>query len=248
MDIRVRSDLSQQLATLERHFHQQIPFAASRAINLTAKDVQGDLRKEMERVFDRPTRWTLNSLFMKPATKANLHAKVWIKDQFFYNGRGESHLHPHIFGGARGVKRLEQHLHRRGLLPGGLSVVPGSAAHLDSHGNMGRGQVQRVLSALQAHHDPAQNRPARGAASPRRGRRGPRAEYFVGRPGNRSPLGVWQRVTFAMGSAVKPILIFVRRPHYRTRYRFYEVAQATIQRSLAVNARRAIAEAVATAR
>lgn len=257
MQITVRSDLKEVFSRVQLEHQRQIPFAIAKGLTLTAQQVRAAERTEMERVFDRPTPFTLGALYVKPATKANLVATVWIKDQFFYNGRSSSHLHPHIFGEQREVKRAEKLFREKGLLPANLYLVPGSAAQLDRFGNMSRGQMQKVIAALRAFRDQYQNRPAKGSPTPIRGKRRRAEEYFVGRPGGAGskgrgngslPLGVWQRFTFSLGSAVRPVLIFVRTPSYRVRFRFFDIAKSVIDANLKRNVEQALREAIATAR
>jgi hypothetical protein len=59
---------------------RQMPFAVALALTRTAQDVKRAEQAEMRGVFDRPTPFTLNSLFTKPATKQSLEARVWVKD------------------------------------------------------------------------------------------------------------------------------------------------------------------------
>ena len=49
---------------------RQMPFALSLAINRTLPDVRKAEQDAMRSGFDRPTRYTLNSLYIKPSTKA----------------------------------------------------------------------------------------------------------------------------------------------------------------------------------
>jgi len=48
---------------------KQIPFAMAKALTLTAIQAQTDIVQAMTQVFDRPTPYTLNSLYAQPATK-----------------------------------------------------------------------------------------------------------------------------------------------------------------------------------
>jgi hypothetical protein len=67
--------------------------------------------------------------------------------------------------------------------------------------------------------------------------------YFVGRPGGgKLPLGVWQRVGFSQGSAVRPILIFVNGANYPVRFDFQYVAQQTIAKEFPAQMQAALAE------
>jgi hypothetical protein len=59
---------------------REMGFAAIVALTRTAKDIKLEQPKEMSRVFDRPTPFTLRSVFMVGATKAEPYARVWLKD------------------------------------------------------------------------------------------------------------------------------------------------------------------------
>ena len=98
----------------------------------------------MRRVFDRSTAWTLNSLYVKGATKQSLTARVWFKD---YDDP-RHYLLPQVYGGSRPQKRLEVLLTRLGVMRADERAVPAAGARLDAYGNMGRGQVQQIISQL----------------------------------------------------------------------------------------------------
>ena len=237
----------------------QMPYALALALTRTAKDVKADQRTEMAAVFDRPTRFTLNSLYVKPATKQDLLARVWVKD----SERPTHYLLPQISGGNRPLKRFEEMLVRRGWMLSSERAVPGEGAKLDSYGNISRGQIVKILSQLQAFYLAGSDANATGSKRSTSKRR--REAYFVSTGvgthpfGKRSwkrglkqqtlPRGVWvRRPDGVLGSKVSPVLIFVKGAKYRPRYRFDEVAQATVTRVYAGHARDAVAQALRTAR
>ena len=85
-------------------------------------------------MFDRPTRYTQNSLFLQPATKQKREARVWVKD----TERPDHYLLPQINGGNRPLKRHGKAEHR-------LEAFAGSE---ERHGKVqGGGDVRPVLSA-----------------------------------------------------------------------------------------------------
>ena len=219
---------------------KQLPFALSKAVNDTAKEVKAELVNEMKRVFDRPTNYTLNSVFIKPATKRDLTAIVGFKE---WGGKGtpaSKYLAPQMFGGNRGLKRSERSLQRAGLLPSGMYWTPGKGARLNSHGNISGGQITQILSVLQASVDTAQNMTARSRVKNRKPR-----EYFVGKPGGgRLPLGVYER----RGRKIKPVLVFVKSPNYKPRFLFFETAEKTVNKVWLQKMGEAIQYALATAR
>lgn len=227
---------------------RQVPYAASRALNITAQRVRTDSIVTMGRVFDRPTEWTLNSLFVKPATKQKLEAVVWLKDYAAKGTPASKYLAPQIFGGPRGMKRFERALQHAGILPPGWFVTPGGGARLDAHGNVSRGQYVQALSALRASPDPWQNRT--GSARSRRNAR--KAQYFVGgRQGTKGAHlapGIYQRFGSTGGAPIKPVFAFVRAPQYQARFKFFDVARRTIERDLIRSFNEELAHALATAR
>ena len=236
--LRVKSnvrDLALRLGVEAR----DIPKRTATALTRTALEVRKDLRAEMLRVFDRPTPFTLNSLFVKPATMQDLSAVVWLKERSLFGG--QHYLEPQIFGGARPIKPFEERLRRIGALPDGMFAVPGEGARLDRYGNMSRGQLVQILSQLRAFTEAGFD--AHPTAS-RRSKRNIRkaGTFFVGRPGGgKLPLGIWQRIA----GQLKPVLIFVRGPRYQGRFKFYEVAERVARREFPLQFERAAAEAAA---
>lgn len=241
--IDVRADISKAIAKLSSIAKDQVPYATARALTATAKIVQKNLKSEMERAFDRPTRYTLNSLYTKSATKTNLEARVWLKDDAGKGTRATDYLSPEIYGGQRKLKRFERALNAYGLLPSGMNAVPGSAAKIDQYGNMSRGQIMQILSALGTAEIRSGYSANRTKTSGKK-----RAQFFVGKPGDKAPLGVWQRFGFAQGSAVKPVIIFVKKVAYSKRFKFFEVGHATIKREFPIQFKMAMEQALRTAR
>ena len=134
--------------TLSDLEQRQMSFALARAQTLTAKLVEAAEIKEMARVFDRPTRFTLNSVFVRPAKKGGPGAVVWVKD---YASKADAPIRwllPEVDGGERQAKRSEKLLSARGILSSGRFLMPGGGMTLDSHGNIIRGVMQKVLSGL----------------------------------------------------------------------------------------------------
>lgn len=250
--------MTRHLDALQR---EQIPFAMALALTETAKDIKAAERKEMLDVFDRPTPYTLNSLFLKPATKQRLEAQVYIKDEFG-TAKGTpatKYLAPQIFGGRRNQKRFELALQRSAKLPIGFNeeiyAVPGEGARLDAFGNVSRGQIVQILSDLRLLEQVAgakQNRLTREEVATRRARGEKRvsyknAKYFIGAPGRgKLPLGVWQYIDSAFGRGIRPVFIFVRRPRYEPRFDFFFVGQEVARRQFPLNFRLALARALAT--
>ncbi len=197
---------------------KQVPFVAAFALTNAMKDGREGERETMRSVFDKPTPYTLNALQVRPATKQNLKAELGFKEGFGGTPAWK-YLGPSVAGGQRKRKRFEIALTRAGILRSNEFTVPGRGAQLDSYGNMNRGQIVRILSALGAASDAAQNTIRR----PKRSNRRRNLDYFVLR-GTRAPDGVYLRE----GRTVLPILIFVKGMTYSKRFPYYEKARTVI--------------------
>ena len=75
----IRTNLRQVTRELDEFARKQVPFATAQAINAVAMKVQAAEREEMRKVFDRPTPFTVNSVAVQKARKANPTATVYIK-------------------------------------------------------------------------------------------------------------------------------------------------------------------------
>jgi hypothetical protein len=164
------------------------------------------------------------------------------------------YLSPIVYGGSRKVKAFEKSLQRKGLLPAGFAAMPGEAARMDAYGNMSAGQITQILSYFQAFGEQGysanitdKRKAAMAKGSKRTGARG--ISYFVGRPGGgKLPLGVWQKTSFgAMGSAIKPVIIFTKSPAYRQQLDVPGIAQRAINERFVSELHRTMAEVKARA-
>lgn len=201
-------------------------FAAAIALTKTAKVAEGVSRAKMRTVFDRPTPYTLNSLFTKPATKSDLVAFVGFREFASKGTPAAKYMFPEVFGGERGQKRSERALSARGLLPGRLFTAPGPGAEIDQFGNMRRGQMVKLLSHLRASRDGSQNRNASGKS---RGRR-KREQYFAIREGSHLKPGVYKRVG---KRGFVPVLNYIEAPRYSPRFPFAETVAGVVRQTFA---------------
>lgn len=247
--VSVQSNIDQAIRELGVTIKAQVAYAARKAVVKTAEDVRQAQIREMRDVFDRPTPYTLSSVENKLITTNPPTAHVWLKD---FAGKGtpaSKFLLAQIKGGARPIKRFEAALRSVGALPEGMIAVPASGAKLDAYGNMDRGQIVQILSYFRAFPEAGYkaNMTAKTKARLAKGTKKKRGmAYFVGRPGDRLPLGVWQRTNFGqLGSAIKPVLIFADAAYYRPIFNFEYVGRTTTNRVFNDHFRRAMAEAKA---
>ncbi|WP_405120729.1 hypothetical protein [Pseudomonas leptonychotis] len=253
--------LRERRQTLDRLEREQLPFAAALALTRTAQGVQEELRAEMEVAFDRPTRATLNSLYVQPATKAKLEAKVFIKDGRSRNSAGNivgregvwgkgraasKWLAPQIYGGQRNKKGFERRLERSGVLAPGQYVVPSDSTRLDSYGNVSQGQLNKMLSGAGALSGAGYD--ANATDSDRSQAKGNR-RFFLVRKGSR-PIGIAERLGYGEGSQnnIRMALAFVKRPTYGKGFDFFGVAERAAKDLLPIEFEKALAQALATRR
>jgi hypothetical protein len=173
-------------------FQKQVPFAVALALTRTAQDLQKEIYSEEKRVFVGPTRYTLNSMYVRKATKVNLVASVGLKDRLLSGTqRGHDKTIGHQFtGGRRERKSIENYAQSAGLISANEYLVPSAGARLDSDGNMSRGQVQQLMSQLRLGIDPNQFATKSARSTRNRKKAG---EVFWSRGGH-LPRGIWLRV------------------------------------------------------
>lgn len=233
---------------------KQVRFAEVVAINRAAFVAREAVQKEIGKVFDRPTPWVKGSVRVRKATKSNPQAIVDL--DFWGNKQGVSVdqvLKAEIHGGPRKYKRHEIALQRAGILPAGMGIVPGKAATLDQYGNMSAGQIVQIISWFQGFGEQGYSANMKDGGkrlsrdNKRTGKKG--FAYFALRRARGKLLpGIYQRFTFGAGSAVKPVMIFVRMPSYKSRLDFYGVADKAARAEFAVQFPVAFKQAMDTAR
>lgn len=244
IEIKIKNDFAGFIRKLDKDTQKQARYAAMKALNSLAKIAQQEVKKEMLLNFDRPTPFTLNSTFIKYANKLNLTAQIYIKDIELAKSKSLAESIGHQFsGGSRLRKRLEYWLEKAGYISGNEFVVPGAGADLDQYGNMRRGQIQKVLSQLSAGSDAASYRSGSARSKSKRAVSG----YFWSR-GGKLKRGVWMRVNFASGSAVKPVLLVVQVPKYRQRINMEAIGVRVVDRDFGREFNKEFAQAMATAR
>ncbi|MDB0572233.1 hypothetical protein LBW59_15840 [Ralstonia solanacearum] len=266
MKLTVQDNIAAATAAMRDRLGNQLPYAAARALTRTARQaVKPAIIDEMRRVFDRPTPYTLNALYVRSATKAVLEASVGVKDEVGKGTAQERYLDPQVRGGGRNVKRFESMLRSVGALPADMFLVPGGAAKLDQYGNVSRGQIVEILAYLQAFSlsgFKANSTPETKARRWKGRGKTPGYAYFVlSKPEGKLPAGIYKRINYgasaghkpwrtahlAYGGA-KPVFVFVRQPAYRKRLPFNEVAERVARARLPEELMQAAQEALGTAK
>ena len=225
------SDLRRAVADL-RNIGKQAAFAQVVALTRTAVALKAVEQDEIRRVFDRPTPFTQNSLYVSAATKSFPEARLGLKDGTGAAGRQvppAKYLAAEIDAGSRHRKAFERALQRNGAMPDGWFLVPGRDAQLDAYGNLSRRSIQQILSQLSIHDTQGRVRPLRSGSDAKskalRARAFSRAggQYFAlpARHGRLKP-GIYQR---ERRGPLRVIALFVRHVSYRRRFDFHGVAE-----------------------
>ena len=255
--VSVKVDTSGALRLLARS-RAALDAATIQALNWTAFDAAPEVQTLMSRTFDRPTPYTLKSVSIDKARPGQAFARLWFKP---FGGKGNapsSFLAPQVLGGPRSTKRFERALLQAGVMPAGTQAVPGKGARLDAYGNMSAGQIVQIISYFKAFPetgyranitDAKRERIKRGTKN-KYGR-----EYFISwgrkmRFGRQSHLaaGVWERVNTPFGSAISPILMFVRPATYQRRLPLRETVERFVRREFPKKFERAKRQALAGVR
>ena len=228
---------------------RQIPYALANGLNATGRRVKDAELSAMPEVFDRPTKFTLNSLQLTiaRAPAGPMEVSVWFK------GAANHYLLSQVEGGPRTLKAFETMFGRKFMKDEYL--VPGAAADdlglIDANGNFKRGELIRLLSYFSTWSeqgyksnstDKSRARMAKMGRTPSGYRTINGKVYFislgkghlvgVGQGWTRGrdqhlPAGIWQK-SGIHGSIVRPVLMVVSKPEYRKLYDFYGIAQKIV--------------------
>lgn len=245
-------EIEQHLSATER---RHIPFATALSLTRTAQFIAKKEQEEIGRVFDRPTPFARNSLFVWPATKQRLYAEVKIKDEGTMVVKPIMFLKAQIYGGQRERKRFEVALIRHRKMPPNAFAIPAVGADIDQYGNMSRGQLQQILSDLQARFDPRQNTTAASRGRRLRARTRSTTYYFSTFPPSKQTAhlrpGIYVRRKFGWGvkgTTILPVLIFTTKARYRKRFDFFRIAEQTGRMRWPIEFKLALMHALRTAR
>lgn len=217
---------------------RDIAFWTAAALTATAKDAEAAIVAQMAQVFDRPTRFTLGALYVKPATKGDLVAEVRFKEGFG-SIPAWRYLGPEVEGGPRRHKAHELRLIRAGVMRADEFAVPGQGVTLDANGNMRGGEIERILSQLQSAGGSGYDGNETSRSRKRNKRRGS-GRYFVLRP-DAGDLRYQRRsvragIYWRKGAReVVPVLVFVKGPRYAKRLPFYETARDVARSRFPIN-------------
>jgi len=209
---------------------KDLPFAAALAMTTLVKELKILAQKEIEGRYDRPTRWTKNSLFIEPARKKDypdLTAAVYFKDEIANGVPAGRYLYPTIAGIKRKHTGFEKALIRNGLMRSNEFAIPAKTARLNQYGNISIGLMRKLLSQLQAAERGGgyqANETVRSRERKRSKKTGrlTGASFFIPKKGSNLPRGIYQRT--GRGKP-KMVYVFVRTgaPDYSKMFDFENI-------------------------
>ena len=207
-----------------------------------AQRVKKGMLPVMKARLDRPTPTTLNSLFVKAATKS-VPAQVYFKDSWASGVPADVYLQQVVSGGLRPHKRFEKALIARGIIKASEYAVP-TSPFMNQYGNVSRGTMTKILSGLGAAETRSDYQASDSARSKRKGNA---HRFFSGEvDGKRA---VWERKAMGKGDEVRPVFVFsASAPRYRTIFPFFKIAENIVKAHHATEVAQAFADARATAR
>ena len=200
---------TRKLATVEK----QIAFAASKALNASAQQVQKGIPGVLMQSLDKPTPFTTSekATFVRPATKTNLEAAVVFKD------RQASYLKYQLNGGVRAPSRKALRLP--------------TAIALDQYGNLPKGVIKSLVAL-------ARKESKMTKRTSRRIKVSNKVELFYGDPkdvgAHRFPPGIYKIVAAGRGgkSQLVPLIVFPEQSaRYRKRVDLEPMARAVVMKS-----------------
>lgn len=227
MQIKVNIKGLDSLRSTIKNVEKQVRFAASKAINETAKRVAEAMPEELERAIDRPTPFTKRGVrVLKYANKGDITAKVG------FMGIQAKYMQLQIEGGTRPADL-------RGVrLP--------SAIKVNEFGNIPKGVITQLIAVANKERKLGKVKARRIAVSSK-------VELFYGDPvdhnGKRFPRGIYKRIKDGGRGRLIPIVVFpVTSLRYKKKFDFYAVAAKIINKNIQPEFDKALENALRTAR
>lgn len=146
-------DLLQAVRLTEK----RLRWVAAKTMTGCAKHAQGRIRAKTPQFIDSPTRWTMNSTFVKMArpTDPELFAMVGFRDYAVKGTPAADYLQPIAAGHRRAAKPHEKLLRLRGIIAPNQYLVPtgNSPFSFNQYGNITPGRYVQLLSRFKALRD-----------------------------------------------------------------------------------------------
>jgi len=233
------SNLASVNAKLANMAIKQIPFAASKALNQTGKELVAFNKIQMRKRFKDPVRYTLNAFRLVRSKKTNLVAEVRRKDK----PAGKHYLDVQAKGGTRPKKAVEKKIDFRLPYNGIVRAVLPTSRTANRGQSMSMAWVNKALAGVgQSYASEAYTKAETGKAS-----KYPR--YWASEPGRgKSKTGGIYRQNSKRGKPQKLFHILDYRPSYNKRLPFTDYMTRQAKLSFPKNMRREMRAALRTAK
>ena len=197
--------LRELLAQMDDAGKRQMPFAAARALTLTARQVAAAETAHIMAVFDKPTPFTQRAMGFTPASRTNLKATAFVKDL------QAKYLQPGVDGGERQFKSFEQKF----ADGDGVQVaLPGRGTDLNQYGNISKAKIRRIARDVNTS--------------------GNAKRFFQGKPkGGSMPSGIYARVN--NNTQITPLIVFASAAIYDKRFKFSEIGTEAVNANFETN-------------
>lgn len=186
----------------------QVPFAMSRALNDVAFEARRDMQGYLRRVLDAPVPFTLNGVLYAKATKKDLRAYVYLRDEV------ARYMEHQIEGGTRDAKGMEVGLRGRRLF--GSKGVPSDAYFIPTKhyqsargGNISKSRARQIVQETKKRD----------------------GKFFLFQEDGSNRLFVFEKLR--QGRDLRLALIGVDAPRYTKRVKFLETLQRSVEASFA---------------
>jgi hypothetical protein len=247
ISLSVKSDIEKTILRKLRAIKgSQLRYIVARSLTHTAKAVKTEIGKQIDSKISSPTAYTRQSLWVKSATKADLLARVNLKDfkrggARFSHEQTLGHLFVHTSHQTRNPTGLERAMYGRGLLRRGEYLVPGSGAKIDGNGNMSRGQVRQIIAQLKM--STSRYDDATGSARSRRNRNRSGNVFWSDGKG-----GLGRGIFIRKGRGIQCLAAAINKPRYAVRIDMAKIAEREVKANFVRTLDHYTTEAMRTAR
>ena len=188
----IESDLHRVVAWTAK-LSKSLSIAVADSMTYGARSGERAIKAQAPKYLDKPTPWTMNSTFVKPARSNRLSVAFGFKDYANSGTPAAKYLQPQVGGGNRSAKGAEKKLRLAQVIAPNQFIAPTGVTplKLNSYGNISGSTFVQVLSRLKALEGSGFT--ANVAKSKRsQGKRAQR-DYFAGTPGD-IPFGIQARL------------------------------------------------------
>lgn len=245
MEIRLKTDAADVAKAIKSVGQRQLNFALSNTINDLAFQGKKDHVPYVNKVFDRPTKWTENALEVLKASRNPggprwLRAYVQFKATAFKGTPPTKYLKAQAMGGTRADKRSEVALRAKGILPPGYQTIV-MPKYQDRYGNIRGSLMVKILSYVRAFGEVGYNMNRSYTKAQKtsldkmlaKQQQNPDKYFVMTSRKSKKPIGIFERKGNgpAGRGKIEPILMFVPTPKYTKRYDLPSLVVKTVRQN-----------------